>query len=262
MKKFNSNRLHQIYSIFLSIIIFLVGILFITSALSIYFTGGLREQIYDVNVVKNRLLLMIFPMILLIFTIIGSSILTIIFPNYKKEKYKFSNYELYKKLSYNTKINVTNDETNLYNKKLKLCKLIKSLLIFVTTIDCSIPGIIGLLYVCNPLHFPSATPNIAIIRMALVLTPLVIYAFICLIIYSILEEVIAKKQVKYFKKLLALKAIQKTETKNKKQIGILVTRIVVLSISIIFITVGVINGDLVDVLKKAINICSECIGLG
>ena len=117
MKKFNSNRLHQLYSIFLSVIIFLVGILFITSALSIYFTGGLREQIYDVNVVKNRLLLMIFPMILLIFTIIGSSILTIIFPNDKKEKYKFSNYELYKKLSSNKKITINNDETKPYINK-------------------------------------------------------------------------------------------------------------------------------------------------
>ena len=145
---------------------------------------------------------------------------------------------------------------------IKQCKLVKVLLVLVTAVDLSIAGTIGLLYVCNPLHFPSATPNTAIIRMALILTPLVIYAFICLIVYTFIEEALAKRQVKFIRKLIALKAVENIEIKNKKQIGILVTRIVVLTISIIFITVGVINGDLVDVLKKAINICSECIGLG
>ena len=86
----------------------------------------------------------------------------------------------------------------------------------MTAIKCSTACIIGLVYVCNPLHFPSSTPNAAIIRMALVLTPLVIYAFICLLAYFILEEVLAKRQVKFIKKLMALKALSNIETKNKK----------------------------------------------
>ncbi len=33
-------------------------------------------------------------------------------------------------------------------------------------------------------------------------------------------------------------------------------------ISILFIALGVVNGGLLDVLAKAVKICSECIGLG
>ena len=37
---------------------------------------------------------------------------------------------------------------------------------------------------------------------------------------------------------------------------------VLFCISILFIVLGIVNGGLLDVLAKAIKICSECIGLG
>lgn len=40
------------------------------------------------------------------------------------------------------------------------------------------------------------------------------------------------------------------------------TRYIVLAISICFITVGASRGEVKVVLKKAINICLECIGIG
>ncbi len=41
-----------------------------------------------------------------------------------------------------------------------------------------------------------------------------------------------------------------------------VVRSVLLVVALVFILLGVINGGLRDVLVKAINICTECIGLG
>ena len=37
---------------------------------------------------------------------------------------------------------------------------------------------------------------------------------------------------------------------------------VLFCISILFIVLGIMNGGLLDVLAKAVKICSECIGLG
>ncbi len=37
---------------------------------------------------------------------------------------------------------------------------------------------------------------------------------------------------------------------------------VLFCISMLFIVLGIMNGGLLDVLAKAIKICSECIGLG
>lgn len=34
------------------------------------------------------------------------------------------------------------------------------------------------------------------------------------------------------------------------------------AVAIVFIVLGVMNGGLQDVLVKAVNICTECIGLG
>ena len=39
-------------------------------------------------------------------------------------------------------------------------------------------------------------------------------------------------------------------------------RLAVLIVAIVFIILGVMNGGMADVLGKAINICTECIGLG
>ena len=41
-----------------------------------------------------------------------------------------------------------------------------------------------------------------------------------------------------------------------------IARIVIVSLAVLFIVLGVMNGGARDVLVKAINICTECIGLG
>ena len=52
---------------------------------------------------------------------------------------------------------------------------------------------------------------------------------------------------------------EKVQTQHR---GITVTRVALLLCAIAFIVLGVMNGGLYDVLVKAINICTECIGLG
>ena len=44
--------------------------------------------------------------------------------------------------------------------------------------------------------------------------------------------------------------------------AILIARIAILCLGVLFIVLGVMNGGSRDVLIKAINICTECIGLG
>ena len=43
---------------------------------------------------------------------------------------------------------------------------------------------------------------------------------------------------------------------------VLAIRLSVLTLSAVFIVLGVYNGGMRDVLEKAIKICTECIGLG
>ena len=49
---------------------------------------------------------------------------------------------------------------------------------------------------------------------------------------------------------------------NNKNKAINITRVALLALSVLLIVVGIFNGGAEDVLQKAINICTECIGLG
>lgn len=50
--------------------------------------------------------------------------------------------------------------------------------------------------------------------------------------------------------------------REKKSICPAILRIALLSAAILFIVLGALNGDMQDVMNKAIKICTECIGLG
>ena len=66
------------------------------------------------------------------------------------------------------------------------------------------------------------------------------------------------------REIAALKAVPKSAPAQRSQrvfpMGIV--RMVIFVVAAAFIVLGVMNGGLYDVLVKAINICTECIGLG
>ena len=47
-----------------------------------------------------------------------------------------------------------------------------------------------------------------------------------------------------------------------KPLVLMITRCLVLTVSVVFIILGTVNGGMSDVLGKAVRICTECIGLG
>lgn len=64
----------------------------------------------------------------------------------------------------------------------------------------------------------------------------------------------------YMKKGSSLSGSFKAAAENPGRI--MTVRTVVLILAIVFIVIGIINGSAQDVFGKAVNICTECIGLG
>ena len=56
-----------------------------------------------------------------------------------------------------------------------------------------------------------------------------------------------------------LRTDQSSDLRNRKA---MVIRIILLAAAAAMIVAGVLNGSMKDVLIKAINLCTECIGLG
>ena len=95
-----------------------------------------------------------------------------------------------------------------------------------------------------------------------------VYLCLTMIAVSVVWEIIApsnkeKKPVKKIKKVAGdsenTEEISDLDAGDKK---FLLCRNAFLVVAILFIVIGLINGGTVAVLAKAINICTECIGLG
>lgn len=268
--KCKTNRIQQIYSILICITIILVGAAFIYHVLNIYYTGvNNLQSTYTKEIVISHLKQLIIPMIVLIVLIIEGNILSNIYKNNSKTKFKFSNYELYKKISKNMKFCLDNiDDVNKSNEAesiyLELKKLNKTKLIFiiVTSLICLASSIYGFIYLFTKLNVNNSNPNQEIVSMAISFIPFIVFSFVSIIYYVLVEEKLAKKQIECIRKLKKLNALIKIEDKKNTNDSIIFKRILVSIISISFIVIGILDGNLATVLKKAITICSECIGLG
>ena len=106
-------------------------------------------------------------------------------------------------------------------------------------------------------------------------TALSIAAFGCCIAVKYINENSRKQEIALVKTVIAenakqgIKAVQKEKveklspfawfgTKN----GVLISRIALGAIALVFVVVGIFNGGMADVLEKAVQICTQCIGLG
>ena len=65
--------------------------------------------------------------------------------------------------------------------------------------------------------------------------------------------------ISIYKKEREAAASEDAESKVKK---LQIARIVVLVVAAIFVIAGIFNGSMEDMLIKAVNICTECVGLG
>ena len=123
----------------------------------------------------------------------------------------------------------------------------------------------GLCYLLNVNHFDSSGDLTAqAINMSIHLLPWVIISFISLIGLTLYEEYSAKKSIEHIKYIIKTNGKKKEEKyhDNTSNLVVNVARVSILVISIVLIIVGLFDGGVDDVLQKAINICTECIGLG
>ena len=111
--------------------------------------------------------------------------------------------------------------------------------------------------------------NQSIIDLCILIIPCFLLCAIIFTAYSYVEAALLKKQIAAFKALIAEEKIDKRVNgecsackRRKERYAIISARIIVAVIALIFIVLGIANGGMEDVLSKAINICTECIGLG
>lgn len=259
MKKENIVRIHRIYGILLSISIVLAGICLIAGSLTIYFTG---EHIYTREIVAETFSNIAIPIYICLALTIISFIWELVLPSKQQS------------------VKPTKDYAQILDRLLTKKDLIKCdgmLLDFIRkerisrkfhtitrTILLIISSIVFLSYALNGNNFHQSEINKSMIHAMWVLVPCVIVSFGYAIFTVYHNNKSLQREIELIKQVPAAENKKDdTETSvsgSAKRDNIL--RYALLLISIVILVYGFVSGGTVDVLTKAINICTECIGLG
>lgn len=260
MKRFNVKKFNLIYSIFLSLYTIFLGSLFIIKLSKIYYKGLENGIIYSRDIVSEHLLNLIVPIILYFVLIIAGFVFSVIFKSEKKIQ-PLSSFLQIQQINYLLSEEAFIDENYEYiRKERKMQKTAKIIMLSINALCVIICSV----YVFNINHF-NKDGNLIVqaLNMVRFILPWFIISVLTFIAISVFYVYSAKKELYYLKKLLP-RYRQKKELQNaihshkKKNI----IRCSILAVALCFIILGAINGGAYDVYVKAINICTECIGLG
>ena len=122
-------------------------------------------------------------------------------------------------------------------------------------------------YALNPENFHRSDINSSMIKAMAVVVPCLTVAFAVGIILHIFVEKSLKKEIEFLKEAPKLienedEKIARIKAYEKGQKKLFIVKLILLFIFAAVAVFGFVIGGTADVLTKAVNICTECIGLG
>ena len=258
MNKESTMRIHRIYNILFSMLIIIAGICLIIGVLTIYNSG---DQPFSRESVAATFSTISFPVYLTLVMAVISFIWEIISPSDKEKNPSTKDYPAILAKLYDKKDFSNGDET--LQKAIKALWKNRKMHVIIRTILLVVCSAVFLLYALNSANFHQSEINSSMINAMKVLVPCSLISFAYALFVSVHNEKSIQKELELVKKLPTLGSsldgdgeIVTTENSLRPyRNGILVA-------AIILVVYGLLNGGTIDVLAKAINICTECIGLG
>lgn len=260
------------YGIFLSVFTVVVGVLFLAGVADIYFNPA-DGQIFTREIVWEHLFPVLIPFCLWIVAVIAGFVLSVVMPYEPKRKRKPDAAVAYAKLK--KRIPAGEGDAYLENyQRVRRAEVTRFAVWCASALVCLVGAIYSLVYLFDSSHFSTTDYNGEVLTAAKHVQPCIAAAFASLIAAAVTERITAKQALPYVKKLVAaggapLKTREcvfaaRCASVYAKQEGkiVLGVRIAVGLLAIVFVALGIVNGGAGDVLVKAINICTECIGLG
>lgn len=267
-----SAKIRLIYAIFLGVFTVAVGLAIICVAADIYYSGKGTDVIYSRAIVGEKLTALAIPLIFLIAAII----LGAVFPLYKVKAARTPESTLSKLKSRIPQSGESVEFTAAQNayKKAAIIRLVAWLVALAVALAGAIATLCYLVDTANFSGNTSEKVTEEIFALVKNVLPWLCVAFAALIGATVTSGIFANKQAAAAKTMIkngdkatvAKKAEPKFITFIKSIIAkpafTWAVRGCIFAVAVVFIILGIINGGANDVLLKAINICSECIGLG
>ena len=254
--------------IYMSIFTALLGAAFIVCVLYIFFTGpimdssSMRPFTYNAELVGEYLSYLAAPIALYIASAIVAYIFYQFFPERKSDFVKPRQITFLRRIK---KYDLA-EIKDLNNKKvLKRNKIIRLIAYISTGIVVLVSLFVSIWYMKDDKNFLLTDPVRQNVFMFLDVLPFIVLSLVWGIACVFVSDITAKQDISILKneKLFVLdKKLKVLVDEKTDKIIVNGARVAIGVTAITFIVLGVLNGGMRDVFIKAINICTECIGLG
>lgn len=258
MTKNSTFDYRRVFDVLLCIAITIAGICLIGGCLSIYYSG---DKPYSREIVAETFKVIAVPIyICLVFTVI-SFIWELLAPQKAKKQLPKKDFEhIINRLA--AKKDLDNCDKTLVEAIAKERKGRKSRILIRTALIC-IASVAFLIYALNGNNFHQSEINSSMIKAMLVLIPCMLVPFAYAVFTVYRNEKSLQNELELIKQIPSAEGANNNDlntNSNEKKLNIIKAAIIL--IGIIVLVYGFLAGGTADVLTKAINICTECIGLG
>lgn len=240
-----------------------LGLLTVLACYNIYLSG---DSPFTRESVGRALLSLLVPAVLTLLSLLGSFVAERLFPAPTcKEGSAVSDETLAERLFQKCDLTADGERAVKIRRERTLRRTLRTL----TLVLAAVASVVALCLCVNPARYTEDL-NGSVLRMTVTLLLCYLPSMTLAVAWQIVHPLSLRRE------LALLRALPRTEKKQEeeKENGLLAffrknekpvmlgVRIALFGAAAVYITLGILNGGMGDVLQKAIKICTECIGLG
>lgn len=251
-----TNLIRRLYGILLSIVLVVAGLCLMVACYSIYTTG---DGTFSREIVAAQFTNIAVPVYLCLAMVVIGFILDIFLPGAKPKEALEKNYDLIlQRLHGKTDLSQCDDGLRtavIREQKARKCHKIVSILLLI------IGSILFLTYGLNGNNFHQREITPSLIDAIVLLIPCMAVPFGYAVFSAYYSRASILREIDLLKQAGANRSpVPVAEAKSCKAAAI--ARWALLVVAVAILVYGYFAGGTADVLTKAINICTECVGLG
>lgn len=253
----NRNKIHQIYRILSSAVLIIAGICLICACIGIYRSGDHPFSRESVAAAFKPIAAVVYCAVIFV---AGGFILDIVIPvQSPKLKLPKNHLLILQRLQSKADLTRADEETLKRLKQLQSTRRVHKIISSILLVVCSI---IFLCYALNGSNFHPSEINSSMISAMKLLIPCLIPPFAYSIFSAFYTNSSIQKEIALLKQLPVLQNVIKENSTPEGNRLENVLRLTFLTAAVALLIYGFVTGGTADVLTKAINICTECVGLG
>ena len=263
MTQETKKRIHLIYGIVLSAVTVMAGICFIAACLNIYRSGVASDaaQIYTRDIVAASFVKIAMPVYACLVLVIGGMVLNLALPLEKAKLKPEKNLPLIlRKLQEKTDLNACDAQLR---SAIEKQQMLRKNLVLGCAILLAGGFMLFLIYACNGSNWgANSTPSMVTAMMKMLRALAVPFLFTIYSAYQHRKSLEKETELMRQASAQAPKAAEKAAVKVRSNRAANIARIVIVAIGAALVVLGACNEGTKDILTKAVNICTECVGLG